>query len=196
MLMRSLIPMLISFPTLARAAQSNQSGYGQNNPQQKPQVGTQPIPDTACPWLTEGSAAKALGSNVSVTASVPNTDEGSCKFARQQAPLGTLEILVDKNSLPSCPPTVSSWQESGRCVRVADDSLTFFPSITKSAETCSSTSRFESSSVSRFVIWKCAASQIAPGMTAKSSSSGGHFDVIFRSPCDSGLFSAPFYCHG
>jgi len=55
---------------------------------------------TGCPWLTEGSAAHALGGDVSVTAKVSDMGEGRCSFARQQ---DSLEILVSKAALPTCP---------------------------------------------------------------------------------------------
>ena len=56
---------------------------------------------TGCPWLTEGSAAHALGGDVSVTAKVSDMGEGRCSFAREQQ---SLEILVSKAALPTCPP--------------------------------------------------------------------------------------------
>lgn len=55
---------------------------------------------TGCPWLTEGSAAHALGGDVSVTAKVSDMGEGRCSFVRQQ---DSLEILVSKAALPTCP---------------------------------------------------------------------------------------------
>ncbi len=58
----------------------------------------------ACPWLTQGTAAAALGGNVSVTASVSESGEGVCKFIRQQGPANLLEIEVRKAVLASCPP--------------------------------------------------------------------------------------------
>jgi len=91
--------MLLSSLSHAATAQSSQSGYGQKSTQTDPQTTLQ----TVCPWLTEGSAAKALGGDVSVTVSMPNTTEGSCKFVRRQGPLNSLEILISKTSLPSCP---------------------------------------------------------------------------------------------
>lgn len=60
--------------------------------------------NTGCPWLTEGSAARALGGDVSVTVNVPNTGEGSCKFSRLPEFPDSLEILVSKATLPTCPP--------------------------------------------------------------------------------------------
>ena len=57
----------------------------------------------SCPWLTEGSAAKALGGDVSVTVNVADTGEGSCKFTRQQDSSDSLDILISKAALPTCP---------------------------------------------------------------------------------------------
>ncbi|HTY82867.1 MAG TPA: hypothetical protein VMB19_01545 [Silvibacterium sp.] len=59
---------------------------------------------TGCPWLTEGSAAHALGGDVSVTADVSDMGEGICKFARKQGSTDFMEILVSKAGLPACPP--------------------------------------------------------------------------------------------
>jgi hypothetical protein len=99
MFMRTLILVLLSSLSRAATAQSSQSGYGQKSTPASPQPNSQ----AACPWLTQGSAAKVLGGRVSVTVGVSNTGEGSCKFVRQQSPLNYLEILVSKTSLPSCP---------------------------------------------------------------------------------------------
>jgi hypothetical protein len=57
----------------------------------------------ACPWLTEGTAAKMLGGDVSVVLNVSDSGEGSCKFSRKQGPAETLEIVVKKADLPGCP---------------------------------------------------------------------------------------------
>jgi len=66
-----------------------------------------PVPTHAqkgCPWLTEGSAAHALGGDVSVTAKVSDMGEGLCSFARREGTQDSLDILVSKASLPTCPP--------------------------------------------------------------------------------------------
>ena len=73
------------------------------------QYGTAPKPGaiahatTACPWLTEGSAAHALGGEVSAIVKVSNSGEGLCNFSLQQGPSDSLEILVSKAALPTCP---------------------------------------------------------------------------------------------
>jgi hypothetical protein len=69
-----------------------------------PQSPAQPVAEIACPWLTSGTAAAALGGEVSVTASVSESGEGICKFGRQQGPARSLEIVVSKTALPACPP--------------------------------------------------------------------------------------------
>jgi hypothetical protein len=76
-------------------AQNSSSAYPQNSPRSGSQ--------TICPWLTQGSAARALGGDVSVTVSVPSTGEGSCKFKLRHETLNSLEILVSKAKLPTCP---------------------------------------------------------------------------------------------
>jgi len=60
--------------------------------------------DSGCPWLTAGSAARALGGEVSVTVKVSDTGDGTCRFSRQQGSPDALEILVSKTTLPTCPP--------------------------------------------------------------------------------------------
>jgi hypothetical protein len=66
-----------------------------------------------CPWLTEGSAAKALGGDVSVTVNVADTGEGSCKFTRQQDPSDSLDILISKAAFPTCPADSAKLQGIG-----------------------------------------------------------------------------------
>jgi hypothetical protein len=77
--------------------------------------------NTGCPWLTQGSAARALGGDVSVTVNVPNTGEGSCKFSRLPEFPDSLEILVSKVALPTCPPRSTELRGIGnqaeRCKR-------------------------------------------------------------------------------
>jgi len=99
MLTRTLALLLFLIPAAA-ISQTSASGYTQSHPK----ATAKPEPNTnSCPWLTEGSAAKALGGDVSVTVKVANAGEGSCKFARQQDAPNSLEILVSKASLSSCP---------------------------------------------------------------------------------------------
>ena len=57
----------------------------------------------ACPWLTTGSAARALGGDVSVSVSTTNNNDGSCKFLRLQDSRDSLQIQVGKGSLTGCP---------------------------------------------------------------------------------------------
>ncbi len=59
-------------------------------------------PATACPWVTQGSAARALASEVSVTAQVSDAGEGWCNFSRTQQPNAFLKVEVSKTVLPSC----------------------------------------------------------------------------------------------
>jgi hypothetical protein len=57
----------------------------------------------ACPWLTQGTAAKMLGGDVSVILNLSDSGEGSCKFSREQGPSEILEIVVKKADLAGCP---------------------------------------------------------------------------------------------
>lgn len=57
---------------------------------------------TSCPWITEGSAAKALGGEVTLVVNLSGADEGSCNFFRKQEPKAFLKIEVSKSVLSSC----------------------------------------------------------------------------------------------
>lgn len=59
-------------------------------------------PQATCPWLTAGSAARALGGNVSVSVSGTQDNDGSCKFLKLQDPHDSLQVQVSKASLGSC----------------------------------------------------------------------------------------------
>ena len=97
--MRTAIFMLLLLSATAAIAQSNPSAYGGSSSKPVARANAQ----AACPWLTAGSAAKALGGDVSVTVDVPNK-EGTCKFVRQQGEPNTLEIFVGKSNFRSCSP--------------------------------------------------------------------------------------------
>jgi hypothetical protein len=56
-----------------------------------------------CPWLTAGSAAHALGGDVSVTTTVTNSNAGSCRFSRLDGSPSALEIVVGKDVTGACP---------------------------------------------------------------------------------------------
>jgi len=58
---------------------------------------------TICPWLTQGSAATALGGAVTATIQVAPSGEGSCTFSRQDGPKDVLKIVVSKAPPESCP---------------------------------------------------------------------------------------------
>jgi hypothetical protein len=60
-----------------------------------------PLP-AGCPWLTQGSAAKALGGAVSATAHLSDAGEGWCNFSRREKPDAFLKVEVSKTALPSC----------------------------------------------------------------------------------------------
>lgn len=58
---------------------------------------------TGCPWLTEGTAATAIGGDVSTTVNMAGSLEGECKFSKEQGSPDFLEIRVSKAALPACP---------------------------------------------------------------------------------------------
>ena len=72
-------------------------------PQTPPANASQAKPPVVCPWLTQGTAARMLGGDVSVIANVSDSGEGDCKFTREQGSPDTLEIVVSKTELPGCP---------------------------------------------------------------------------------------------
>ena len=96
MLLRTLLFLLLLVDLTAAA----QAQYGKPR---VPQSGAKARSQTTCPWLTQGSASRALGGDVSETVSVSDMGEGSCSFLRQQRPPGSLKVLVSKALLVSCP---------------------------------------------------------------------------------------------
>lgn len=93
------------------AAQSNSSAYGKNSSPMTIASG--------CPWLTTGSAARALGGEVTATIAATDFTEGSCRFLRQDEPTHSLEIVVGKSVAAQCPTTgtklVGIGNEAVRC---------------------------------------------------------------------------------
>ena len=95
MLHRTLLFLLLAYSTAAVRAQYDKPSV--------PQSGSQPRSRTTCPWLTQGSASRVLGGDVSTKVSVSDIGEGSCRFLREQRSPGSLKILVSKRALASCP---------------------------------------------------------------------------------------------
>lgn len=58
---------------------------------------------TACPWLTQGSAAALLGGEVTSAVTATETNEGSCTFSRTRGTTSSLEVTVQKGTLAGCP---------------------------------------------------------------------------------------------
>jgi hypothetical protein len=58
---------------------------------------------TACPWLTEGSAAKVLGGEVHAILNVASATQGTCTFVKAARPQEQLKVLVGGGNIPSCP---------------------------------------------------------------------------------------------
>jgi hypothetical protein len=67
------------------------------------QGGSQNPAKPGCPWLTRGTAARALGTDVSATVTMANTLEGACRFSAEPGSPDYLEIQVSKAVLPGCP---------------------------------------------------------------------------------------------
>lgn len=80
------------------------------------------VTTATCPWLTAGTAARALGGEVAATVSVTSPAEGTCRFARRDDAMEFLEIRVSASPLTSCPagstPLHGIGNEAERC-RVA-----------------------------------------------------------------------------
>ncbi len=99
--MRNRLPLyvlLLSFSPIASLAQYTPPAQ----PQTPSGNASQTKPPVVCPWLTEGTAARMLGGDVSVTANVSESGEGVCKFARLQDSSDSLEIVVSKAAVPGC----------------------------------------------------------------------------------------------
>lgn len=62
----------------------------------------QVAPPGACPWLTQGMAARVLGGEVSVDVHVVDAREGSCSFVRTSDAAISLKLDVSKSTLPAC----------------------------------------------------------------------------------------------
>lgn len=62
----------------------------------------QVAPPGACPWLTQGMAARVLGGEVSVDVRVVDPREGSCSFVRTADATISLKLDVSKSALPAC----------------------------------------------------------------------------------------------
>jgi hypothetical protein len=72
-----------------------------------PSKGSSPPPpatsETACPWLTEGSAANALGGKIRVILSLTSFTQGTCTFVKTEDPQDQLKVFVGAANVPSCP---------------------------------------------------------------------------------------------
>lgn len=59
---------------------------------------------TACPWLTQGTAAAYLGGDVTVVFNSTRPGEGVCRFTQHQnSSFAMLEITVSQKRLKGCP---------------------------------------------------------------------------------------------
>jgi hypothetical protein len=67
-----------------------------------------------CPWFTTGSAAMALGGDVTIVAHASGNWDGSCKFEHRSDKITqTIEILVSKTDRHPCPPRSTSLKALG-----------------------------------------------------------------------------------
>jgi hypothetical protein len=57
----------------------------------------------ACPWLTEGSAAKVLGGPVHVILNLASANQGTCTFVKTTRPQEQLKVLIGAGNIASCP---------------------------------------------------------------------------------------------
>ncbi|HEX3661476.1 MAG TPA: hypothetical protein VHU89_08585 [Acidobacteriaceae bacterium] len=84
--------------------------------------GAEAMKETACPWLTQGTAADLLGGEVTATVTESNSAEGTCRFVRDGAEMNFIEIQVSAAPLHACPvgstPLTGVGNEAERC-RVA-----------------------------------------------------------------------------
>jgi len=85
---RYLVASLLALMTVAAHAQSS----------------ARPAAPTICPWLTQGTAAKALSTQVSVSVSISDSGQGVCNFSSKEDAATSLKIEVSKTALPSCGP--------------------------------------------------------------------------------------------
>ena len=91
--------LLILLLLLLTSSEATPAQY--NSPSAKPANPTV-ISHLTCPWLTSGSAAGALGDDVSMSVSAADSSEGSCKFLKLQDSRDSLQIQVSSARLTGC----------------------------------------------------------------------------------------------
>jgi hypothetical protein len=96
MLMLLRILLLLSCAPAIAAAQTQY-------PDAKPaQIAPQYYPHDACPWLTQGTAVRALGGEVSLDIHVSEAGDGSCKFTAVKKASDFIDIRVSQSTLAAC----------------------------------------------------------------------------------------------
>ena len=60
--------------------------------------------EPVCPWVTDGTAAAALGGPVQTTVALGTDGQGSCRFAREPGASRALDVAVSLVSSHACPP--------------------------------------------------------------------------------------------
>jgi hypothetical protein len=88
--------LLLCFPAAIQAQYGTPTTPNQNTP-----IRDQTRSQIICPWLTQGTAARALGGDVSVTVQMTNAVEGSCRFLRHDS-RDSLIVLVSKTDVSKC----------------------------------------------------------------------------------------------
>jgi hypothetical protein len=94
-MLNRVVLLLLCFPAALQAQYDTPSAPNRNTPTRETHS------QTVCPWLTQGTAAKALGGDVSVSAQMANTVEGSCRFLRNNSS-DSLKVLVSKANDSRC----------------------------------------------------------------------------------------------
>lgn len=104
--------LLLCFPVALQAQYATPSIPNRNTPIRETHS------QTGCPWLTQGTAARALGGDVSVTVQMANKVEGSCRFLRNDSS-SSLKVLVRKADGFTCPTASAKLRgignEASRC---------------------------------------------------------------------------------
>ena len=99
--------LLLCFPASLQAQYDTPKTPNRNTP-----IRDQSHSRTACPWLTQGTAARALGGDVSVTVQMADAVEGSCRFLRQDSS-DSLIVVVSKTDVSRCPKASSELRGIG-----------------------------------------------------------------------------------
>jgi hypothetical protein len=113
---------------------------------------------TACPWLTQGTAETFLQGHVAVSTTLLSANEGTCTFTLQQDSTSyTLKIIVAPNNATPCPDGSKHFAGVGNDATVCASN----PSHNQSTDTVSSRIRDRYLTV-QLIITSHAAIPLAP----------------------------------